>query len=123
MDKTKAEELYYPKDKDDLIDRLSTQLATANDKVRELEERCQSLSAHAILDEKRIEDLETWAREIIKEGKLPIKEKEYEDRYGYCEIKYCIRCEKVFGRFKRMSTRDWGKKKYCCHPCATNKKT
>lgn len=59
--------------------------------------------------------------QLKKEGKLLPKEKEYEDRYGYCEIKCCIRCEKVFGRFKGMSTRDWGKKKYCCHPCATNK--
>jgi hypothetical protein len=46
------------------------QLASANDRVKELEERCQSLLAHAILNKKRIEDLETWARELIKEEKL-----------------------------------------------------
>ena len=52
------------------IEQLKTLFTSANDRVKELEERCQSLSAHAVLDKERIEDLETWAREIIKEEKL-----------------------------------------------------
>jgi len=70
----------------------------------------------------RISETQRKNHQLKKEGKRIVKEKEYEDRYGYCEIKYCIRCKKVFGRFKKMSTRDWNKKKYCCHSCGVNKK-